>query len=150
MTCPSHSTCLRFGLLTFIMGIIIQLRFKDSFKAKGEAIRPVFPRNARNALAFSEPQYVNHALSLAHVTSAALKTRAMLFIALCLCRCSYPLCLNFPNFLISRWSPPTLVFSWSSPSLSHHIIVTYLCPWLSQRGRFFLGAARMSYSSLYP
>jgi len=92
------------------MGIIIKIRFKDSFKAKGEAIRPVFLTYAGNALVISESQGINHSLSLAHFSPAALKTQATVFIALSFRKCSHPLCLNFPNFHILRCSTPTLCF----------------------------------------
>ena len=55
------------------MGIIIKLRFKDSFKAKGEAIRPVFLMYAGNALVISEAQDINHSLFLARLSPADLK-----------------------------------------------------------------------------
>lgn len=83
------------------MRTTIKRRFKDSFKAKGEAIGPMFLRNAENTLTFPESSYINHTLSLAPFTPAILKKEACFSLLWCLCRCLHPLNLKFPNFRIS-------------------------------------------------
>lgn len=148
MTWTSHLICQRFGLCTFKMGIIIQLRFKDSFKPKGEAIRFVFPRNAGNAWARSEARCMNQTFSLAHLLLLHWKHEL----------CFSLFCASADAHTHSAWNSPTFISRGDHPLFCVFMIFpqlitpycNYVCHWHSQGGGLFLGVARLSYSSLYP